>query len=1302
MSIRWHWLLPIIFIYNSFAAIDFCHRLARSDANSRNANWFPETCTTQDSERGGRCYMKCLPGFSIKPNALASLDCLKINSTTWSRFESEICVRDQFCPPLGSSIYQNNCRFPNIKPGVSCHMNYSTCSYERMVGPSILKCQSNLTWSEGGTYCKDEFSVTLTCPTVQSLVEVDPQSNTKDARKIIPLPTVTGLSPSQVISPDLNVGVGYQNLKFSINESIGVEKSCFVRFTVTDKEPPVPISCTEEQEQVIQAGKRGKMVIGKCVFHDNVNGDINGTFNNRVSADGSIAPGVYEHSFFMAEDSERNNARVYQKYIVHEKKCEHDGPLSDTIELEKMQHLFRVKCKNATFQSYIYNMYQFRSQIPVEALTLFVYCSNANFTKFSPILECFPTVKPDNDTKKCEDGSVLNEGPNLICIPCPRGFEFISNSTGTFCQKCPTNMSTDGLGSLNGCKQCPSSQMTVGGLPVCKYICKGGESYEGGKCNLCQTGFYADQGATSCIKCPSGKTTLSERSTSVDHCLPGLTVTSNNGTIDNLNVLKNTSTYVRFDITGIAENQLHQNIVVRFEGDFSFLCTEGYVQIIGYFEEFKTNVIDRLCGDKAKGNILFKLRPWRQTSLQIFSNNNMNEIKLNHAYSVCKAGQYHNLTTHQCTDCQQGTYQNKQNQYSCQPCAAGKTNYGPGMTACIKPCPSGFEGEGLQCKPCPIGTFEENRQCKQCPNGQSTRFERSTSCEKACSKGEYLNADNTCSKCAYGRYQPLERHSQRECFYCPKDKTTIKMGSDTIDDCFLGKDQCKYEGQYYNTTLNSCQDCPIASYKEASGFTPTQCTRCADGETTKQEASIRPSDCIPILTPCQQHNPCQFPGQCVDKNGNATCVCPRYYTGQFCEKLDGPCKDVDCNNGSCVPFPNSKYVDHVCICKPGFTGKKCESAHDPCEPNPCYNSNCTNTKPGDYNCSCPLYWGGKRCEKRLYSPCMNASNCNIRHARCTEDPNVHGKFECKCYRGYEGPNCDEEIDWCEKFPCQLNNTARCRPLGDGTRECHCKTGFAGETCQNVKDCGIGQFYHDERCCDCLQGKFHDDNNTVAQCTKCPDGLTTFLRGSRTAQDCKDVSKEEYLVASFRLPQHTYQGPYDPNDDSCGYLGDTFEQTLFELLKKGTANSTKGVHLINFRKPPDNKEGLLMVFKVYGNIETNEKELTKIERTASVGQYWVDAASLDIIETKKGSTTTPPTDEKDKDGLTTGTIIGIVIGILVLVALIVLLAVWLRGGLASKLQAKRKSFRSVSPNGSNGSNEHSQLSMKEKTTYNGAS
>ena len=54
------------------------------------------------------------------------------------------------------------------------------------------------------------------------------------------------------------------------------------------------------------------------------------------------------------------------------------------------------------------------------------------------------------------------------------------------------------------------------------------------------------------------------------------------------------------------------------------------------------------------------------------------------------------------------------------------------------------------------------------------------------------------------------------------------------------------------------------------------------------------------------------------------------------------------------------------------------SAHDPCEPNPCWKGNCTNTTPGDFNCSCPLYAGGKRCmtSKPLFLS-ISLFSCNI-------------------------------------------------------------------------------------------------------------------------------------------------------------------------------------------------------------------------------------------------------------------------------------------------------------------------------------
>jgi len=108
----------------------------------------------------------------------------------------------------------------------------------------------------------------------------------------------------------------------------------------------------------------------------------------------------------------------------------------------------------------------------------------------------------------------------------------------------------------------------------------------------------------------------------------------------------------------------------------------------------------------------------------------------------------------------------------------------------IEPCPPGFEGSGSECKPCPINTYEDNSKCVQCPDGYATGYTASTNCSKACQAGEYLNTDNSCSQCSYGRYQALIRHSQMECLYCPDDKTTVVEGATSVGDCIVGKGLC--------------------------------------------------------------------------------------------------------------------------------------------------------------------------------------------------------------------------------------------------------------------------------------------------------------------------------------------------------------------------------------------------------------------------------------------------------------------------------------------------------------------------------
>ena len=116
----------------------------------------------------------------------------------------------------------------------------------------------------------------------------------------------------------------------------------------------------------------------------------------------------------------------------------------------------------------------------------------------------------------------------------------------------------------------------------------------------------------------------------------------------------------------------------------------------------------------------------------------------------------------------------------------------------IEPCPRGFEGVVSECKPCSINTYEENSKCVACPDGLATSYEASTNCSTACKDGEYLNANDTCSKCPYGRYQPLTRHSQTECLYCPDGKMTVVEGAVSVDDCIVGKGSyLVYEGEHF-------------------------------------------------------------------------------------------------------------------------------------------------------------------------------------------------------------------------------------------------------------------------------------------------------------------------------------------------------------------------------------------------------------------------------------------------------------------------------------------------------------------------
>ena len=67
-------------------------------------------------------------------------------------------------------------------------------------------------------------------------------------------------------------------------------------------------------------------------------------------------------------------------------------------------------------------------------------------------------------------------------------------------------------------------------------------------------------------------------------------------------------------------------------------------------------------------------------------------------------------------------------------------------------------------------------------------------------------------------------------------------------------------------------------------------------------------------------------------------------------------------------------------------------------------------------------------------------------------------YTCLCFPGYDGVNCQIDIDECLSSPCQ--NSATCRQRSDSTRagfdlsaadgyDCDCVTGFTGQRTESI-------------------------------------------------------------------------------------------------------------------------------------------------------------------------------------------------------------------------------------------------------------
>ncbi|KAI8737995.1 multiple epidermal growth factor domains protein 6, partial [Biomphalaria glabrata] len=710
---------------------------------------------------------------------------------------------------------------------------------------------------------------------------------------------------------------------------------------------------------------------------------------------------------------------------------------------------------------------------------------------------------------KCSDLCVNT--PGSYNCSCPIG-KVLQNDRRT-CQVCDSYHW--GPGCANNCSCYPIGSETCDPVIGCK--CKSG--WAGTKCmqdiNECDSETSPCPLLSICMntpgsyycQCPSGYKLFNNTCIDIDECVenkPCDQICTNVPGSYRCSCFRqgfrvNGSKCVDIDECSVSTLNNCEQLCRNTEGSFACDCNDGYI-----LNTTTRSTCDRLSTTKTCANT---------TCSQICNIVSDLEVCSCHSGYTLQSDNKTCLDTDEC----KGT----------NPCQNGVCNNVNGSFYCTCSNGSKLSSDMITCQPCDFGLYGANCNSSCLCNTTNTITCNATNGQCQCKSGwdsDYCSVDidectnNVCpnnSRCinSPGSYRcvcnPGYYSNGQVCSICDSTRfgqdcartCTCNFANTVVCNHTNGQCNCKpgWEGVNCDQDINECSNTNYCSgsFVQCINLNGSAECRCTTGYEKPNSAGTCQdvNECLnPLL------NTCGGSTDCVNTDGSYKCVCANGYheVSGVCTPCNATSFGVNCSQTcTCIEANTLDCNDKtgVCTCLPGWNGSKCDLDIDECLLNANYctdpNSSCLNLNgsalcecktgfqrpaPGNFCQACDdTHWGQN---------CSSVCQCDVNNSLDCDD--VNGT--CTCEPGWNGTNCDQDIDECAiNATVCTNSNENCHNL-NGSAECVCETGYyrptAGASCQVCNATHYG--YNCEHQCTCVEGNTLDCNDVNGTCT-CKSG-----------------------------------------------------------------------------------------------------------------------------------------------------------------------------------------------------------------------